>query len=477
MREDIYQKFLETMEFSVEEMPTALEEWKRAADNIGLTEQDISFALNEWIPTYWDISLRGVRMCLGIYIRELIEITKVALYKEENKKIIYGISPSQAICFNAIKFAGKEEVFVSYPDFVLATVLGAFFDKLSLYCGDDSYFSDRCRHCALNRARINMSLVNVIESPDAIWSWGFYCDEGRKTDELIECLGEMQWKFIPTSLPHDSLFGEKEDKDGERVKYLAAQLKAGHEEIGKITGIEIKNKHMLDALVQHSKFSKKLDMLNKLVTNAEPQPMGGNELALFGTIASIALNVGYGQFESALDCILEEVKERIEKEEGILPKYSPKLGCHFTPLNVPWVDRMFLKNGISLTFSSHISFSKKDFMPFDYGDPYMIAAQIWLRNANSVNLGAHAQIMADMLDEYDIDGMLYGFFSFDRWLGTHQFSLKMIEEKSGIQHFYLEGDYWNDRNYRPEDREGRIESIAYFLRTRKMLKNKMNQTK
>lgn len=52
----------------------------------------------------------------------------------------------------------------------------------------------------------------------------------------------------------------------------------------------------------------------------------------------------------------------------------------------------------------------------------------------------------------------------------------MIEEKSGVQHFYLEGDYWNDRNYKLEDREGRIESIAYFLRTRKMLKNKTSQT-
>lgn len=476
MKEDIYKQFLKTMEFSEEEMPKALQEWKAAADHVGLTEKDIDFALNDWIPKYWDISLQGVRMCLGIYIRELIEITKVASYKKGNKKIVYGISPSQAICFNAIKLAGRDDVFVSYPDFLLATVLGAFFDKLLLYCEDDTYFSDRCRHCALNRARINMSLVDIIESPDVIWSWGFYCDEGRKTDELIECLTERTWKFIPGSLPHDAMFGEKEDKDVERVKYLANQLKTGHEEISKIIGIEVKNKHLFDALVQHSKFSKKLNELNKLVTNSNPQPIGGNEMALFGTIAHIAMNIGYKHYEQALDCILEEVKEKIHKKQGILPPNSPKLGCHFTPLNVPWVDRMFLKNGVSLTFSSHISFTKKDFMPFDYGDAYMIAAQIWLRNANSVNLGAHAEMMADMLDEYDIDGMLYGFFSFDRWLGTHQFSLKMIEEKSGVQHFYLEGDYWNDRNYKLEDREGRIESIAYFLRTRKMLKNKTSQT-
>jgi hypothetical protein len=96
-------------------------------------------------------------------------------------------------------------------------------------------------------------------------------------------------------------------------------------------------------------------------------------------------------------------------------------------------------------------------------------AQLWLRHPNSVNLGYHIELMVEMLKEYDIDAMLYGFFSFDRWLGSYQsMTLKEIEEQTGVRHFYIEGDFWEDRNYKKTDRKGRIESIAYFLKSNKL---------
>ena len=70
--------------------------------------------------------------------------------------------------------------------------------------------------------------------------------------------------------------------------------------------------------------------------------------------------------------------------------------------------------------------------------------------------------------------MLYGFFTFDRWLGSNQnMILKRIEEETGIQHFYIEGDFWDDTNYKKSDRKGRIESISYFLKTKKLMTSKV----
>ena len=465
----IYTRFLEMLDFSDDEIAEIGDDWKLAANAIGLVDKDIEYAQNVWIPQYWDISMKGVRLCIAAYIRELIDILKISEFKKQGKKIIYGISPSQPACYRAIKLAGGDDIYVGYPDFVIANILGPFFNKQSLFSSDDTYLSDKCRHCGLNRTRINMSLNTIIPNPDVIWSWGFFCDEGRKTEELIECMSDNQWNYITSVMPHDAAFGEQEDKNAERVKYLADEIRHGHRSIEEHTGIHVTTKHMFDALKEYSECIRKLDELNKLVTNSRPQPIGGNELGLFGNIVGMTLNTGLDYFNEALDTILDEVKQRIENNEGILPYDSPKLGCHFTPICVPWVDRTFLQYGVSLTFSSHVSFSKIDFLPFDYMDPYMISAQIWLRNANSVNLGSHAERMSEMLKEYDIDGMLYGFFSFDRWLGTSRMTLEMIEEKSGIQHFYLEGDYWDDRNYKQEDRAGRIETIAYFLKSKKLL--------
>jgi hypothetical protein len=99
-----------------------------------------------------------------------------------------------------------------------------------------------------------------------------------------------------------------------------------------------------------------------------------------------------------------------------------------------------------------------------------MAAQLWYRHPNSVNLGYHIELMSEMLKEYKIDAMLYGFFTFDRWLGSYQsLTLEAIERESGIRHFYIEGDFWEDRNYKKIDRKGRIESIAYFLKANKMI--------
>ena len=64
--------------------------------------------------------------------------------------------------------------------------------------------------------------------------------------------------------------------------------------------------------------------------------------------------------------------------------------------------------------------------------------------------------------------MLFGLFDFDRWLGPHQRILaKIIEEKAKIPSFYVEGDYWEDRDYSQEALRTRIESICEIMKMRK----------
>jgi hypothetical protein len=64
--------------------------------------------------------------------------------------------------------------------------------------------------------------------------------------------------------------------------------------------------------------------------------------------------------------------------------------------------------------------------------------------------------------------MLFGFFDFDRWLGSDDRLLAtMVEEKTGIPSFYVEGDFWEDRDYSQEALRTRIESICEILKMRK----------
>ena len=470
----IYKQFLEMLDFSQQEISETSKDFEIATKKVALKAEDVKYAMNSWIPQNWDISLKGVRLCIGAYIREFIDISKIDEYKNDGVKVIYGMSPSQASLFQVIKKSGQDKVFVSYPDFLYSYVLGAFFNRLDLLNDNDEKLSVICRHCSLNRVRINSAIKGIIAAPDVIWSWGLYCDEAPKTEELINIMSNKKWNYIISRMPHDVFIGDEEDKNKDRVEYLAEQFRDAHREIEKITGIEITNKNMYDTLVENSKHTRKIDELTRLVSNTDPQPMGGNELALFGTTNFMTFNTGYEFMENALDTITEEIKDRISKKIGILPEGSPKLGCHFTPICVPWVERTFLENGVSISFSSNLSFSKINFQPFDYFDPYMMAAQIWLRTASSVNSGYQIKLMSEMISEYEVDGMLYGFFTFDRWLGSNQnMILKRIEEETDVHHFYIEGDFWDDTNFKKSDRKGRIESISYFLKTKKLMTSKV----
>ena len=66
------------------------------------------------------------------------------------------------------------------------------------------------------------------------------------------------------------------------------------------------------------------------------------------------------------------------------------------------------------------------------------------------------------------DGMVFGFYDFDRYLGGHQRLLaRMVEERTGLPIFYLEGNSWEDRDYSPEALRTKIESICEILKMKK----------
>ena len=86
-----YEKFLRLVGFEEDEMARYVPEWRKASEKFGLTEEDIRFATEEFIPTNYDIELKGVRKLIGAYIKETIELAKSSEYKQKGVKIVYGI--------------------------------------------------------------------------------------------------------------------------------------------------------------------------------------------------------------------------------------------------------------------------------------------------------------------------------------------------------------------------------------------------
>jgi len=470
MANDTYRKFLELTGFEKEEISEYLPQWREASEKLGLNEADIRFATEEWIPAHFDVKLKGVRKMIGANIKETIDLTRANEYKKQGKKIVYGIIPAHATFYLALKLTAPDQVYVSFPDVFLATILNALFHKINPYLegAEKEGIPYGCRHCALNKTRYWARRAGIIPSPSLSWIWGFVCDESTKVDEYIHDFIDPEWKTFVTRIPHDQPLGTPEDEVDERVEYMAEQMRQGFKAVQKETGIEVPAEKIKEAAeIIWMRYAPKVAELYQLMAS-DPQPLSGED----GMIATIPLyipfNTGMDNMENALDILIGEVKDRVARKEGILPRGAPKLLAYFIPFCNPWILKMFEENGVGVPYPEGMMPSKKDLQPPRFEDPYMAAAESWLKYSMVANVGYKLQITCEKIQTYGVDGMVFGFFDFDRWLGSDQKLLsKMVEEKLKLPVFYIEGDVWEDRDYSPEALRTRIETIASIVRMRK----------
>jgi len=469
MAENIHEDFLRLTGFEEEEMPEYLPEWRKACERLSLTEDDVKFAVKEWIPANFEVKLEGIRKLIGARIRELIDLTRANEYKEKGVKIVYGILPAILDYYYALKLTAPDKVYVSFPDTFLVTTLNAFFHKLNPYLeeAERAGVSYGCRHCALNKTRYAARRLGVIPSPDVSWTWGLICDEGPKADEFIRVYHDPEWKTYVTRVTHDQPLGAVEDEDVERLEYLASQMKDGFEFVQKEIGIKVSDEKMKEVQDIRRRYAGKVAELHHLMAS-DPQPLSGELCNFFYEPIATPYNTGIEWMENSLDILIKETKQRVANKEGILPRGAPKLMFYFLPHSLPWIAKIFESNGVGVPLSTFFVLSEKELKPPTFEDPYMAAAEAWFRRGNRVNVGYESESICEKLVTYGADGMIFGFFDFDRWWGSHHRLLtRMVEEKTKLPVFYIEGDIYEDRDYSSEALRTRIESICEIIKMRK----------
>jgi benzoyl-CoA reductase/2-hydroxyglutaryl-CoA dehydratase subunit BcrC/BadD/HgdB len=341
-----------------------------------------------------------------------------------------------------------------------------FFHKLNpvLEEAEKDGMSYGCRHCALNKSRYTGRKRGILPSPDVSWIWGFVCDEGPKTDEFIREYFDPEWATYVTRLPRDQPLGAVEDENEERVEYLARQMRDGFEFVQKELGIRVPEEKINEAFALRQSFVTSMADLRSMLT-ADPQPLSGVELFILGMPRDMPFNTGLEPMKRAMELTTQNVRERIQKGEGVLPRGAPVLMYEIIPYCQPWIVRRFMENGVGIMPGGP---TEKQLQPPRYKDPYMASAEAWLKGSVTVNAGYKAEQISERLLKYQFDGMLFGFFDFDRWLGSdNRLLARLVEERTGLPTFYIEGDFWEDRDYSPEALSTRIESIAEIIKMRK----------
>jgi hypothetical protein len=466
MTRDVQEHLLRLAGFEEDEMAKYLPEWRRASEKLRLTEEDIKYAVDKWIPMHFDLSLKGVRMSIGGCLREAIDLMKADEYKKNGYKLVYGTFPSGFQYFNALKLAAPDKIHISVPEAFIAFMLQMLFHKLDPYMveAEKGGISDACRHCSASKCTYASRRMDVIPTPAVTWVWGFLCDNAPKAHEFIQAYYDPNWKTIYTRVPHDQsmTLDVVEEPEIWEVEYVANEMKESFEAIQKELGIRATDENLAEANEMWRNFSLKLSKLSKLMA-ADPQPVGGVSTHFLGSPLGTIYNTGLGYMEKALDITIDELEKRVANKEGVLPEGAPKLLAWTAPAGVPWIIKTFEDNGVRY---QRLRLGGNRLAPPSYDDPYMATAEQHFRGGN--NTGSEFLDLCEEAKVYGADGMVFGFYDFDRWLGGHQRLLfRLFEERVGLPTYYIEGHSWEDRDYSYEALRTRIESICEIVKMRK----------
>jgi len=439
---------------------------------MGFSEEDVRYATHEWIPKNHHIEYLGLRKILGALTRECIDHTKLHEYKKNGVKLVYGVLPAQTTTYTAIKMAGKDKVFVSFPDFNMMNMAQCLFNKAGRFfeLAEQGGMTYGARHCALNKMRVGIRLSGMVPTPDVDWAWGLVCDEATKIDEYITHMYDKDWKTVTTRIPHDVQIGESGYQDEYRVKFLATELRRSMEEVEEIIGFKVKDEHVADAFKQYESVLKMGGQLVNLSLMADPQPLCSSTLQMVaGHPKTFPMNTGFEYYNDGLRTLLDETKKAIADGVGILPKGSPKVGFYFIPWALPWVDRLFIENGVVPSISMTMIPAKRQLEPSMYTDPYEKSAEGWLKGI--FTMGCHEEVKdwTEKIEQFKPDAFVAGFLDYDRWIGAlHKNMARDVEKQTGVPSFYLEADFYDGRDYSMEALRTRIESICQIIRAKRL---------
>ena len=124
---ELNRKLLEFAEIKGDELEAFLPKWMEATEKMKLSDAEVEYALNTYIPMNWDVQYKGVRMMVGCFFREIVDlVVEAPKIKAAGKPVVYGIIPCVPLSYYVMK-AACPEAFITFPDFMLVNTINSFF--------------------------------------------------------------------------------------------------------------------------------------------------------------------------------------------------------------------------------------------------------------------------------------------------------------------------------------------------------------
>lgn len=457
----MYSRLLNMCGFEAEEIRQEKKRIEKTFQVLGIGEKEIQSA-EQRVEQLYSIELKSVRKILRIWINELIALV---MAREEKEKIVYAIMPSPAESYLAAMLA-SDKLYVGYPDYVFQIGLGAIFGHLNplLESAERYGMTAGGGHCGLNKTRLGAHALGIIPKGDLSMAWGIVCDEGPKTDELIhEVFGTP---IVYLDRCQDDPLDLFPDVNELTIEYMVGEIKRAYAQFADVSGVEITNDLVIRAVGILFGYMEILGKVQELMRH-DPLPLSQADMILFIMVTQLCIR-DYAGATEAVNMLYEEVKQRVDNKQGIMPKGSPRVlwGNHF-PLPDPGIVKMVEDVGIASPLSE-IWYMTTQPPTKLYDDPVETIAHRFLEMGLITSVTGRIKDIVRLFNEWHLDGILWFNHVPCKVIGTDSLMIKKaLKKELGVPIVVVEGDIYDARFYNRQQIRTRVESFSEMLKTRR----------
>lgn len=447
--------------------PDEIEKERRRIDKafniLGLGPEDFKRG-EERLKQYLDIELLGVRRFLGIWMRELVNLV---LSREEHNKIVYSDFPMELRPLMSMMLSTDEkEVYFATPGQILNMTMGQIFDRLTPFqeAGEENGLPPGAAHCALYQTRLGAMVKGVIPFPDLSVIASYHCDQPSEAEQLLHEVYGVPVLYLD-SCP-DANWGDWPTFNDYRVRYCASQARKMFQTFEEMFGCQITEEATRTTNKSNAIYRLKFQEMVEIIGHADPQPISQASLAHAFFLNSMPTR-DTEEKQEALETLVEEVKQRVEEEKGVVEKGAPGVYCTATISVDPSITRMIEDAGIAIRIQC----------PF-WLSPWVLTKHPYREWADMIGVGpcldvphscqAHVAINLANAKEFNVDGVINFYpYSCREWVPTVMITKRTIEKELGVPVLVLEGDAYDTRNYSAGQLRTRVETFAELLRATK----------
>ena len=476
--------FLSLCGFEPEEIKAEWHRVKKTFDIWDITEPDAFIEAADRLERFYDMSLLGLRKVMGVYIRELCHLT---LCGEEKKKRLFTVMPCNIpdlINTFSLKY---DDVYAGFPDMIGFLTLGTLFDKTAYHMNESEkrFFSPDEAHCSCCMLRSNAFFEGQYAKPDLIVSFSHYCDETWKVDEMLHELLDIPVVTIDRTQDDPWEIGMK--VDWRRLRFYVEQVKQAKNEIEKIMGLEISEEDIGASLMDSGSYLSQLSQIADLIVKNDPAPVTFKSLTPFVWMFMCGcMPDNRPRRLDAIETLLQELEERVEKGAGPLPKGAPRyMTGGFGSVIDPEIASFLEEKGLCLSCAEacvwmpEASFDapmlgapgaepSADFAEGGVGI-FEAMAFPFFQAGISNTLNGRLQLLDKIIDklkseEYPIDGFFLPGHYPCRVYGTDILLVKNLLEKTGLPNMALEIDAFDKRFYAASAIKTKLEAFAEMVK-------------